>query len=127
MDETCSDVDLAETLIILAGVGAREAAARFVSDCRDCGNDALATMWQGVVAAIDSLQRGADVGGAVEAALLPDGALPFGETANASDHSHIWHAPHDVVALLPPMTYENGQMIWYHARTSLEALENCAA
>lgn len=60
MDTKMEDRELAETMIILTGESAHDAAVQFAVDCRQLGNEVLAELWERVVASIVALTRVAE-------------------------------------------------------------------
>lgn len=95
MDAT-KDRELAETMIILTGSRAYDAAIQFASDCRDRGNEVLAQLWERVVASIVALTRAAE---SVVVAAAGSEAKP--DSGRARPKCRIEHLPYDLVAGAP--------------------------
>jgi hypothetical protein len=95
MDAMIQDRELAETMIILTGSAAYDAAVRFASDCRDRGNEVLADLWERVVASILALKRGAEPAVEVAAPAKAEPAEP------AVRRCRFVHYAYDFVANLP--------------------------
>ena len=93
MDTKMEGRELADTMIILTGECAHDAAMQFAAECHKLGNEVLAELWERVVASIDMIARAAKP---LVAAVA--GTEPESEGVRVASARRMPHLPYDSVA-----------------------------